>query len=204
MKKPFENYPDMAYLAPVLEEAVEAAFRCVSAGGKIMVCGSGGSAADSEHIAGELLKGFLKKRPVGPALRSRLEEAGAGALADRLQLGIPCISLVSHSALLTAVINDNGADMMFAQQVCAFGREGDMLIAISTSGNAENAANAAICANAMGITTLGMTGEGGGRLGKLCRLLLAVPSRQTYRVQEYHIALYHYFCGALEEKMFEE
>ncbi|MBQ9358885.1 MAG: SIS domain-containing protein [Abditibacteriota bacterium] len=204
MKDLFDNYPQLGYLRPALEQAVDEAYSSVVKGGKILVCGNGGSAADSEHIAGELLKGFLKQRPLSREFRASLQQQGGAGLADRLQRGIPCISLVSHSALLTAVINDNGAELMYAQQVCALGRKGDVLIGISTSGNARNVCNAHITANALGMTTIGMTGESGGRLGELSQILLNAPASETYRIQEYHIALYHRFCAALEERLFAE
>lgn len=202
MKKPFDDYPEMLYLEPALDEACRLLVDSVTGGGRILVCGNGGSAADSEHIAGELLKGFLKRRPIAADMREALRRYGGEALADGLQQGIDCVSLVSHSALLSAVINDNGAEYMYAQQVCALGRKGDVLIGLTTSGNAVNVVNAAVCAKAMGMRVIGMTGSGGGRLKPLCDALLNAPSDVTYRVQEYHIPLYHYLCGALEEKIF--
>ncbi len=202
MKKPFDDYPEMLYLEPALDEACRLLCDSVTGGGRILVCGNGGSAADSEHIAGELLKGFLKRRPIAADMREALRRYGGEALADGLQQGIDCVSLVSHSALLSAVINDNGAEYMYAQQVCALGRKGDVLIGLTTSGNAENVVNAAVCAKARGMGVIGMTGSGGGRLKPLCDALLNAPSDVTYRVQEYHIPLYHYLCGALEEKIF--
>ncbi|MBO4548559.1 MAG: SIS domain-containing protein [Abditibacteriota bacterium] len=202
MKKPFDDYPELLPLEPALDRACGLLCGSVKSGGRILVCGNGGSAADSEHIAGELLKGFLLSRPIDGEMREALEQCGGARLADGLQQGIDCVSLVSHTALMTAVINDNGAEYMFAQQVCAMGRKGDVLIGLTTSGNAVNVVNAAICARARGMSVIGFTGSGGGRLKPFCDALLNVPSDVTYRVQEYHIPLYHYLCGALEEKIF--
>lgn len=157
-------------------------------GGKLLVCGNGGSASDSEHIVGELMKGFTLPRPYH-----------SKALPEKkLQLGLPAISLVSHSALATAVANDNGADLVFAQQVLGYGKRNDSLIGISTSGNSSNVANAAKLARELGLHTIGLTGRDGGLLGGICDVCIAVPADRTYEIQEYHLPVYHLLCMMLE------
>ena len=188
-------------LSPIREELAQAAeliVSCYQAGGKVLICGNGGSAADSEHIAGELLKGFLKRRPLPETLATKLP----AGLAGRLQMGLPAVSLVSHSALLTAVINDLGSDLMYAQQVMALGTENDVLIGLSTSGNAENVVNAFHAAAAKGIRRIAMTGERDSRMSALADITLRVPASSTPEVQEYHLKLYHTLCAQVEEYFF--
>lgn len=186
-------------LTAVWQKAVDAAVACYERGGKLLVCGNGGSAADSEHIVGELMKGFLKKRPLDTDIASKL----APELASRLQMGLPAVSLVSHSALLTAVINDLGAEVMYAQQVMALGVPGDVLIGISTSGNAENVCRAFEVAHAKGMTCIALTGQAESRMSALADIALRAPASATPDVQEYHIRLYHAFCAAVEAHFFD-
>ena len=176
-----------------------------ASGKKLLLCGNGGSAADAEHIAGELLKGFLKKRPLEAALKQRLAEIGGAEgekIAGQLQQGIPAISLVSQTAVGTAVINDIAGDMIFAQQVNALGQEGDVLWGLSTSGNSQNVVAAAIVAKARGMKVVAFTGEGGGALKAYADVLLNVPYSETYLVQEAHLPVYHALCAMLEERFF--
>jgi D-sedoheptulose 7-phosphate isomerase len=191
-----------------LRDALEAAFgllaRALSAGGKVLTCGNGGSAADSEHIVGELMKGFRSRRALPPADRQRLEAAcgpAGRALADRLQRALPAISLVSQVSLGTAVANDLGADLVFAQQVYGYGRPGDVLIAISTSGKAANVLAACRTARAFGLKVLGLSGQDGGPLSGLCDLCLRAPATETSEVQVWHLRAYHLLCGALEAEL---
>ena len=169
-------------------------------GGKLLLCGNGGSAADCAHITGELVKGFLKKRPLKEALCASIGEPWA----SKLQQGLPAIDLTANSALIAAVINDIDGDSVYAQQVTAYGKPGDVIIGISTSGNAENVYRAIKTAKAMGLVTIGMTGEGGGRLRDCCDLLLNVPETETYRIQELHLPLYHQLCIQIEQAFFPE
>lgn len=188
---------------------IEAAYRCMSqsyrAGGKLLVCGNGGSAADSEHIVGELMKGFMSKRPLAAGRREMLvaacREDGA-YLADHLQEALPAISLVSHSALMTAYANDVAADMVFAQQVYGLAQPEDVLLALSTSGNSANVVRAVQTARALGVATVGLTGSGGGRLAALCSVTVRVPWNSTPDIQERHLPIYHLLCMLLEQEFF--
>lgn len=193
----------------VLEQEIDATFslfvNCYHSGGKVLVCGNGGSAADAEHIVGELMNKFRLFRPVPLAVREKLEQLGcdnAAYLAAKLQQAIPAISLVSQSALTTAIANDIGPDMIFAQQVYGYGRAGDMLIAISTSGNSGNIIHAAQVARAQGMAVIGLTGEQGGAIEPWCQVCFKAPSPLTYRVQELHVAIYHLLCAMVEEELF--
>jgi len=185
--------------------ACEAVINSYEEGGKVLTCGNGGSAADADHIVGELMKSFEGRRPVDESLWRDLVEVdpSRGAyLAEKLQTGLPAISLNAHTALITAVANDIDAALIFAQQVAAYGREEDILIALTTSGNSRNVVDAAITAKAMGMTVVGMTGEGGGKLKEFSDILIAVPARRTAEVQEYHLPVYHAICKAVEEAFF--
>lgn len=180
-----------------LKKAVDMLVDCFANGGKLLVCGNGGSSADSAHIVGELVKGFCKKRPLPVGLQEKIG-------TDRLQMGLPAIDLTAQSAVLSAVANDLGAEFCYAQQVMAYGRPGDVFIGISTSGNAKNVAAAMKTAAALGMKTIALTGEGGGEIGKICDLLVDVPQKETYKVQEEHISFYHRLCLDVENHFFSE
>ncbi len=171
---------------------------CFRRGGKLLLCGNGGSAADCAHITGELAKGFLLRRPLPDSLKTAIGQPWA----NDLQQALPAIDLTCNNALIAAVANDLGGDNAYAQQVMAYGRPGDVLLGISTSGNAENVCRALITARAMGMTTIGMTGCGGGRMAQLCDLLARAEASETYLVQEEHLAFYHRLCISVEEAMF--
>lgn len=196
-------------LAALREDIVKAGLMMTETyrhGGKILLCGNGGSCADCDHIAGELLKGFLLRRPVNEALKGAMAaefgEAGM-EIAGKLQQGLPAISLCTHSAAISAFANDVDPELIYAQQVLAYGKPGDLLIGISTSGGARNVAAAVMTARAMGLRTIGLTGRDGGRLGKLSELPLIMPQRETYRIQEEHLAVYHLLCVIVEYELFE-
>ncbi|MDC7230680.1 MAG: SIS domain-containing protein [Sphaerochaetaceae bacterium] len=160
--------------------------------GKVLCCGNGGSAADCEHIVGELMKGFLLPR-----------EVITQSFPDRkLQNGLPAISLVSHSALISAIANDIGADMVYAQQVIGYGNEKDCMIGITTSGNSTNIINAMKIAKERKLNTIGMTGKHGGLLKNICDCCICVPSTETFRIQEYHLPIYHTLCAMVEAYFF--
>ena len=193
-----------------LEEAVLGALNLLretyDEGGKVLICGNGGSAADAEHIVGELMKGFLKHRPLDEVERAMIEETPdmPEGFADKLQGGLPAFALNTHSALLSAYANDVDADMVYAQQVWAVGEGGDLLIALSTSGNSRNVVNAVHCARAKGVKTLGITGSKESKLSQLCDVCIKTPSTETYRIQEYTLPIYHALCALIEAEYFEK
>lgn len=183
-----------------LELAVETLTRCFRSGGKLLLCGNGGSSADCAHILGEFVKAFVKRR----SLNARLKAAIGESWADSLQQGLPVIDLTANCALIAAVANDQDASLAYAQQVTAYGACGDVLIGISTSGNAENVRRAVVTARAKGVYTIGLTGRDGGKLREACDLLLNVDETETYRVQEKHLQLYHQLCLRVEAALFDE
>jgi D-sedoheptulose 7-phosphate isomerase len=201
------RYPSLASAVGPIREACEALIACFSAGGKALVCGNGGSAADSDHIVGELMKGFLLPRRIGDAFRKKLveqDEKMGSMMADGLQGALPAISLVRHDALSSAFANDAVADLGFAQQVAGYGRPGDLLWCLSTSGDSPNVLYAALAAKALGLVVLGMTGATGGALASRCDILIAVDALETYKIQELHLPVYHAICRIVEEVMFRD
>lgn len=197
--------PELASAEKEIRAATAMALDTYHKGGKILLCGNGGSAADSEHIAGELLKGFLSKRtPVGEELVRLTAAFGSEETAKRLQRGIPAIPLPSLTGASTAFLNDVDPSLVYAQLVYAFARPGDLLIGISTSGNSENVVRAVQAANAQGIASVALTGETGGKLLSLATVTVRVPSGETYRVQEYHLPVYHAICAEMERVLFEQ
>jgi D-sedoheptulose 7-phosphate isomerase len=199
------KYPDLGPVLPELARALEAWVGCYRAGGKVLICGNGGSAADAEHRVGELMKGYLAPRPAPEDVRGALIRAFADDgryLADRLQGALLTLSLASQTALLTAVANDIAGDMIFAQQVFGYGRRGDLLVAISTSGNSSNIVQALRVARVLGLSTLGFTGRTGGRMRAVCDIAVCVPQDRTAEVQERHLAIYHALCAQIEASLF--
>ena len=201
-----QSHPALSVCGPEIRAAFLSLVSTFSSGNKLLVCGNGGSAADSEHIVGELLKGFLLPRRLGAEWAERLYAAGpvadADYLAARLQGGLRAVALTGHPALSTAVINDNGGDLAFAQQVMALGRPGDALLALSTSGRARNVLLAAHTARAIGVRVIAATGAGGGPLRDQADVWVGVPERETFKVQELHLPVYHAWCAMLEAAFF--
>lgn len=200
-----QDYPDLAPCLPDIEAAYQLLEAAFSARGKLLVCGNGGSAADADHIVGELVKGFLLKRPVPGCYREKLEAdyvAEGRYLADHLQGGLPAIALTAHTALATAFSNDVASDLVFAQQVYAYGRPGDVLIGLSTSGRSANVLHAFRVARSLGVRTIGLTGHSGGAMIPLCDVLVRVPYDSTPRIQERHLPIYHALCIALEVRYY--
>lgn len=189
------RYPELECCRAEIIAAVNMIVETYKNEGKLLLCGNGGSAADCEHIAGELLKGFLSHRCVTDAQIP--EEIRCG-----LQGSLPAIPLPSITAAFTASLNDMEPTMVYAQLLHGLGKKGDLLVAISTSGNAKNVLNAAKLAKAKGMRVLAMTGEGGGELAKVADLTLRVPSNETYRIQEYHLPVYHFLCAEVERILF--
>lgn len=200
------RYPALADCVGDVADAVDTAADCVRAGGKILVCGNGGSASDSEHIVGELMKSFVLKRKLPEEELSILKDISADGeyIYNNLQGAVPCISLVNEAALCTAYANDCAPDLGFAQQVYGLGNGNDVLIGISTSGNSKNVIYAAQTAKLKGMKVIGLTGEKEARLDKLCDVCIKVPASETFKIQEYHLPVYHAFCLALEEEFFGE
>ena len=193
------RHPELEASAASIEKALDIMVGCYRANGKLLVCGNGGSAADAEHIVGELLNKFRKRRRIDPAVAAKLPDDLAGVLVGAL----PAVSLCSMGAALTAIANDVAWDAAFAQQVYGLGNEGDVLVAISTSGNSANCVNAAHVAKAKGLKVVALTGEGGGRLAALADCAIRVPETETYKIQELHLPVYHALAAAIEEALFD-
>lgn len=203
----FEHYPQLEECRENIAKAYELLLECGKGGGLVMTCGNGGSAADATHIVGELMKGFKLHRPLDEAERKVVIDscqADGEYLADRLQKGIRAVSLDDQTAIGTAVANDNGADMIFAQQVYGYARKGDVLIGLSTSGNSGNVVRACQVARALGAKVIAMTGNGGGKMKALADAFIGVPATETYRIQEYHLPVYHALCAMVESELFDE
>lgn len=193
---------DLMHRAPALacclqdvEGAFEILFRTFASGHKLLLCGNGGSASDAEHWAGELLKGFVHKRPLPPQMAAGLPPG----VAENLQWAFPAIPLTGFPALSTAFANDMNPEFIFAQLVYALGRPGDALVAMSTSGNSRNVCHAAAVARHQGLAVVALTGKDGGALRNLADCCIAVPEQETHLVQEYHLPVYHCLCLMLEE-----
>jgi phosphoheptose isomerase len=197
------RYPRLAPLSPRISDFVSILNISWKDGGKLLVCGNGGSCADAGHIVGELMKSFKLRRPIKPEIREKLSAFPDGdGIADSLEGSLPAISLCAQTPLMTAFMNDSDASLVFAQQVYGYGRTGDVLLAISTSGNSKNCLNAAITAKALGIKVVSLTGAGGGKLAQLSDILIDVPESETFKVQELHLPVYHAVCAMVEADNF--
>jgi D-sedoheptulose 7-phosphate isomerase len=200
-----DRYPLLAPLSGELGRACGLLIAAYGAGAKLLVCGNGGSAADADHIVGELMKGFVLRRTVPSDLRRKFvaadPEMGA-RMAESLQMGLPALSLAAHTSLLSAFANDVDPMLVYAQQVLGYGVAGDLFWGISTSGNSKNVLHGAVAARALGLKVIGLTGEGGGKLARFCDVLLAVSERETWKVQELHLPIYHAICRAVEAACF--
>lgn len=179
---------------------------CYHLGGKIMLCGNGGSCADCDHIVGELMKGFIKSRPLSSEKKEEMKKNHGDideAILDRLQGGLPAIALPSITALNSAFCNDVDADLVYAQSLMSLTKENDVLIAMSTSGNSKNVFNAAAVAKALGVKVISLTGKNGGKLKSISDVCICVPETETFKVQELHLPIYHYLCAAVEDHFFD-
>ena len=200
-----KRYPSLSICTPDIEKAALAMIDCYTQGGKVMTCGNGGSCADADHIVGELMKGFLKKRYLSASQRQAMTENFPemdGGILESLQCGLPALSLCSMTALNTAFCNDVDPDLIYAQSVFSLGKRGDVLICMSTSGNAKNVCSAAIVAKSLGIAVIGLTGRAGGRLKEIADFCIKVPETETFRIQELHLPVYHYLCAETEAHFF--
>ena len=201
----FARLPQLGALAAALEQALALLVRCAQGGHKVLLCGNGGSAADADHIAAELMKSFCYRRPVDATLAASLSAefpAAAPDLIAALEAPVGAISLGGQVATLTAFSNDVDYRYAYAQQVYGLGRPGDVLIALSTSGNSANVAHACRVARVRGLSVIGLTGATGGQLRELCDVVLQAPAHETHLIQELHLPLYHALCLALEERLF--
>jgi D-sedoheptulose 7-phosphate isomerase len=201
------RYSKLIPLESAIEKAAEIIVNSYKNGGKVLTCGNGGGCSDADHIVGELMKSFEGYRPLEAGFQQKLKEISperGEMLSEKLQQGLPAVSLTVHNALITAIANDISGDMVFAQQVTGLGNIGDVLIGLSTSGNSQNVVDAAIVARAKGLKTIGLTGETGGRMREFCDVLINVPEMRTAYVQELHLPVYHAICMMVEKEMFNK
>ena len=202
-----ERYPALAVCESEIKRAIEEIIACYEKGGKLLLCGNGGSCADCDHIVGELMKGFLKKRPLDESKKAEMKEKCAeldDATLSKLQGGLPAISLPTIAALSSAFNNDVDPELTYAQATLALGKAGDVFIGLSTSGNAKNVAAAARVAKGLGMTVIGMSGEGGGKLAALSDIAIRVPESETFKIQELHLPVYHAICAEVEEYFYSK
>lgn len=195
MKELLERYPALSACEAQMNKALELMIDTYKNGGKILICGNGGSASDSAHIVGELMKGFKLLRKVE-------DECISPDLREYLQGALPAISLCSHEGLISAFANDVKPDMVYAQQVYGYAKPEDLVIGLSTSGNSANVVNAIRVANDMGVKTVGMTGAGGGKIADIATVTIKAPATETYKIQEYHLPIYHFLCAETERAFF--
>ncbi|MCK5443805.1 MAG: SIS domain-containing protein [Maribacter sp.] len=200
-----DRYPPLEICKNQIREAGEILIESYKNDGKLLVCGNGGSSSDSDHIVGELMKSFSKKRPISIDFSASLKEISndrGQLLSAKLENGLSAISLSAHNGLVSAISNDIGGDFIFAQQVAGYGRKNDVLLGISTSGNSQNVVDACITAKAKGMKVIGLIGENGGAMKTYCDVAICVPSTLTAHVQEYHLPIYHALCIMVEETFF--
>jgi D-sedoheptulose 7-phosphate isomerase len=201
------RYPQLKVCKTEIVEAFKIIRRAFGTGKKLLIAGNGGSAADSEHIVGELMKSFKLRRHISETYATLFEqyygEEGM-TLAEKLEGALPAIALPSMSALMTAYMNDNDGDAVYAQMVFGYGVEEDVFMAISTSGNSTNIVNACMAAKIKGMQVIGLTGNSGGKLRDLCNVAICVPATETFEIQEYHLPVYHALCAMLEAAFFQE
>ena len=201
-----ERYPVLRPLDEELREAFSMMKRCFEKGGKLLLCGNGGSSADSDHIVGELMKAFCKKRKIKPELLAQLKDlygdTEASYFEKHLEVGLPAISFSSQTALHTAFSNDQDETLFYAQCLLGYGKKEDLLFGISTSGNAKNVGYALKLAKAMGIPSILLTGKDGGSGKEYADLTIIAPSMETYQIQELHLPIYHCLCLMVEQYFF--
>ena len=200
-----EEHPLLNAVKLPVREAAESIIKCYSGGGKLLVCGNGGSCSDSDHLVAELMKSFEVPRPLEKSFRKRLAETGGSQgeyLAGKLEHALPVISLSAHSSLITAVSNDTGPEMVFAQQLLGYGMENDILIALSTSGNSVNVLYACITARALNLKIIGITGKSGGTIRDYCDVLINVPAEGAASVQELQLPVLHTLCRIAENHFY--
>lgn len=200
-----ERHPALSGLRNTIAEAAVMIITCYSNGGKLLICGNGGSSADADHFAAELMKSFESVRPLDKSLKKRLHEISGTRgkhLGEKLEHALPAISLSSHTALTTAISNDIDPSLIFAQQVIGYGNEEDVLIGLSTSGNSQNVVDALITAKALNLNVIGITGKTGGKMKQYCDVLVNVPETRTAWVQELHLPVLHTICLIVENHFY--
>ena len=202
----FQRYPSLTACRAEFDAAFRLIREAYVSGGRLLVAGNGGSAADAEHIVGELMKSFLFNRAIEPDVKGKLALFGEDGeiLAGKLEGALPAIPLTSMPALTTAVINDADATVDFAQKLYGYGRKGDVFLGITTSGNSKNIVYALMVARARGIRTVILTGGTGGRCRDMADVSIVVPEKETFKIQELHLPVYHALCSMLEADLFEE
>lgn len=201
----FERYPALLECKEEIENALRLMIETYENGGKILICGNGGSCADGGHIVGELMKGFLSKRPLCEEKKNLIKNAipeEYNLLTSKLQESLPAIALDSQNALITAFANDVDPDLIYAQSVLGYGKQGDLFIGLSTSGNSKNVVFGAKIAKALGVKTVALTGKNESKLSEICDVTIKAPETETYKVQEYHLPIYHYLCAETEKHFF--
>jgi len=201
------RYPCLAICKDEIVSATNTIIKSYENGGKLLICGNGGSCADADHISGELMKGFLLKRPLSENQIKNMttnNPAISEELISKLQGSLPAIPLHCFAALNSAFANDVDPDLIYAQNVLGLGKSGDVIICISTSGNAKNVFAAANVAKSLGITVIGLTGEKGGKLRDFADICIKVPEFETFKIQELHLPVYHYICAAVEAHFFNQ
>ncbi|SKB00508.1 D-sedoheptulose 7-phosphate isomerase [Caloramator quimbayensis] len=202
----FKINDDLLFLKDNVMEACNIILNTYNNGGKLLVCGNGGSCSDADHIVGELMKGFLLKRPLDEDIKFKFIQyfGNEGSIiANKLQESLPAISLGVHSAFNTAYINDVDSSLIYAQQVIGYGKRDDTIIGISTSGNAVNVYYAFMAAKVKGLKCIALCGMDGGKISNISDCNLIAPSYETYRIQEYHVAIYHLICAVVESEIFK-
>ncbi len=207
IKELIERYPALSVCEKDIRAAADAIINSYKAGGKLIVAGNGGSAADSDHITGELLKSFVKKRKPDQKFLDALSaiDSDTGSyLSDKLQGSLPAIALTNNSALMTASLNDVDGNVLFAQQVMGFGKKEDVFLGISTSGNSKDVIYALAVAKAIGVKTVALTGKTGGKCKALADISIVVPENETFKIQELHLPVYHALCLTIEEYFWKE
>ena len=200
----FERYPSLSGIKENVLKAFEAIKLTYEQGGSLYCAGNGGSSSDCEHIVGELLKSFKKRRAVDEKTANNLSSYGEDGeyILSKLEGSLPATSLISQTGILTAFANDKSWDTAIAQQLYGLGKQGDCLVVLSTSGNSKNCVYAVLVAKAKGIKTIAFTGVAGGKLKDICDVAICVPEMETYKVQELHLPVYHCLCAMLEEEFF--
>ena len=201
-----ERYPTLLPIKDIIKTSSDELIKCFENGGKLLICGNGGSCADSDHIVGELMKGFLKKRPLSDEIKSIMKQNNPdinNEVLEKLQMGLPAIALPSFSALNSAFCNDVDSELIYAQALMGLGNKNDILLCISTSGNSKNVYAAAMVGKSLGLKVIGLTGKDGGKLKEISDICITAPETETFKIQELHLPIYHYICASVEEHFFK-